>query len=36
MKKDKGKNEKIENHIEKRQEETKKKRRKNILHLHFL
>jgi hypothetical protein len=35
MKKEKGKNEKIENHIEERQEETRRKR-KNILHLHFL
>jgi hypothetical protein len=36
MKKEEGKNENIENHIEKRQEEMMKKRRKNILHFHFL
>jgi hypothetical protein len=36
MKKEEGKNENIENHIEKRQEEMTKKRKNNILHLHFL
>jgi hypothetical protein len=38
MNKEEGKNEKIENHIEKRheKEEMMKRRKKNILHLHFL
>jgi hypothetical protein len=35
MKKEKGNNEKIENHIEEKKEEMRR-RRKNILHSHFL
>jgi hypothetical protein len=38
MKKEEGKNERIENHIDKRQEEEEmmKRRKKNMLHLYFL
>jgi hypothetical protein len=37
MKKEEGKNERIENHIKKRhEEEMMKRRKKNILHLDFL
>jgi hypothetical protein len=38
MKKDEGNNERIENHIEKKHEEKEmmKRRKKNILHFHFL
>jgi hypothetical protein len=37
MKKEKGKNERIENHVEKKHEEEEmmKRGKKNILHLHF-
>jgi hypothetical protein len=38
MKKEEGKNERIENHIKKKHEEEEmmKRRKKNVLHLHFL